>query len=158
MSPLRRRGRFLLAVGLLAAGVSGVAAWVIRPRIVLHWVAPDGTVLVVYQEFSDLSEPFETSIFTRKPGQPWGWFYYDHQDLVWAAPRVDENAPDGTVSLWRSGMPVARYDWKRDQLTHFARQTTVEPLLKPNSHHGARYRARFEALMRSRLPHLAAAQ
>ena len=41
----------------------------------------DGTELCVVQKLGDL---LDTSVYYRKPGTNWGWFYYDHEDSYWA--------------------------------------------------------------------------
>src|ERR1041385_5352951 len=59
-------------------------------RVLTRAVAPDGTELCVIQTANpDWAEPFTTSVYYRKPGQTWGWLYYDHQDIYWPRARTE---------------------------------------------------------------------
>src|SRR5207249_2819322 len=67
---------FVLLIGWFIKHING-------PRVVARAVAPDGTEMCIVQKCNWGGEPFTTSFYYRKPGGPWGWFYYDQQDRYW---------------------------------------------------------------------------
>ena len=50
------------------------------PSIIARTRAPDGTELCLTQKYDDF---YQVSFYYRRTGQPWGWFYYDHEDTRW---------------------------------------------------------------------------
>ena len=54
-----------------------------KPRVVVQGMAPDGTDMCIVRQFNRGAEPFPTSFVYKKPGGPWGRFYFDHQDWYW---------------------------------------------------------------------------
>jgi hypothetical protein len=64
----------LIVAGLLLSEISS-------RRVIGYAKSQDGTELCVVQKLGDL---LDTSVYYRKPGTNWGWFYYDHEDSYWA--------------------------------------------------------------------------
>ena len=77
-------------------------------RIVGRAVAPDGTEMCIVQQFGLETQ---TSFVFRKPGRPWNWFYYDHQDDYWAKSRVELNTNSGVAVFYRENSAAVTFDW-----------------------------------------------
>jgi len=97
-------------VGLLIKHLNG-------PRIVAEAVAPDGTEMCIVQRCNWSGEPFTTSFYYRKPGGPWGWFYFDHQDWYWGTGGVDLDPNQGVARIYRNGAVVVTFDWEKEEYT-----------------------------------------
>jgi hypothetical protein len=108
----------LLAVlAVLMCGVYYVwgFGWKGGPRILTRALAQDGTELCVIQTANpQFSEPFTTSVYYRKPGTTWGWFYYDHQDVYWARARTEVDPVAKRMTVYRGGKPTVTFDWKSE--------------------------------------------
>jgi hypothetical protein len=50
--------------------------------IITHELAPSGDEICIVQTFKDI-EPYQVSLFARRPGQPWVWNYLAHDDDRW---------------------------------------------------------------------------
>jgi len=66
-----------------ALSVAVVIRSALEPRVVASVVHPNGTRLVVTQEFGMIGEPFVTEIYFDDGGGSWKWYYYDHEDSYW---------------------------------------------------------------------------
>jgi len=109
--PVRARAFFIIVVvaNLLVFGFSCYP--IIMPRTVARAVAPDGTEMCVIQTFNWSPELFTTRFVFRKPGGPWGSFYYDHQDGLWAGSRVSLDPATQVAVFFRDGAPVITFAW-----------------------------------------------
>ncbi len=103
-----------------------------QSRVVLYAKAPDGTEMCIYQTFTGTTEPYETAFYSRKSGEAWGWFYYDHQDLPWMSGRIVLDLTNHIANIFRGGKLVAHYDWTQNQFIHLLRGTTNGPAETPN--------------------------
>lgn len=85
-----------------------------HPRIITSAVAPDGTEFCVVQKCNWDFELFNTSCYYRKPGGPWGWLYFDHQDNYWDTGRavIDETARQ--IVVYRGNEIAATFDWQTE--------------------------------------------
>ena len=102
---------FLIAAGVLY----GFWLWSIRhPRIVASAVAPDGTELRVVQTCNWSAEPFTTEVFYRKPGGPWGWFDYDHEDGYWLGGEAEVDAGAKRINIKRGQEITATFEWETE--------------------------------------------
>lgn len=86
-----------------------------RTRIVARTVAPNGVELCVTQYGG--VEGYYTSVYYRRPGSPWGWFYYDHQDLYWGTARVETDAARSLITVFRNGRPALTFDYDTETYT-----------------------------------------
>lgn len=79
--------RLLVVITSLAVILSAVllirAAW--NPRAVVNIDHPNGTKLLVTQEYGVASEPFVTEIFFDDGDGNWRWYYFDHEDEYWGS-------------------------------------------------------------------------
>lgn len=126
----------IAAVGVLVLHVNG-------PRTVAEAVAPDGTEMRLVQRCNWSGEPFTTGFYFRRPGENWGWFYYDHQDNYWSrrSSRVTLDTNAGIALFYRDGVPAVTYDWKRERfILHRWRRVTVgaQAWLRPDQVPGER--------------------
>ena len=102
---------FLLAIGVLW----GFWLWSIRhPRVVASAVAPDGTELRVVQTCNWSAEPFTTSVYYRKRGGKWGWFYYDHEDGYWWRGLAEIDAYAKRINIRRGREITATFEWETE--------------------------------------------
>ena len=102
---------FLIAVGVLWASW----LWSIRsPRVVASAVAPDGTELRVVQTCNWSGEPFTTSVYYRRPGGKWGWFYYDHEDGYWGRGSAEVDTAAKRINIKRGGEITAAFEWETE--------------------------------------------
>ena len=97
----------VLLLGLLVRHIDG-------PRIVVSATAPDGTEMCIVQQCNWEGEPFTTSFVYRKPGGPWGWIYYDHQDWYWWKGQVTLDTNRTTAIFYRDGKVTAEFDWSTE--------------------------------------------
>lgn len=115
----RERGAWF---GLGAVAFSGVW-WVLScgpggSGVISQAVASDGTEMCLVQGYSgNRWRPYRTSLYCRRPGQNWGWFYYDHEDTRWwhGSIKLQEGGTQATIR--RLLRPVAHYDLGTESLT-----------------------------------------
>jgi len=110
----------LLTIGVaiaLIASISMCARHVSGPRTIASAVAPDGTEMRLVQRCNWSGEPFTTSFFIRKPGTPWGWFYYDHQDDYWNSARVQLDTNAGRAVFLRGNVRAVTFEWTNEVYT-----------------------------------------
>lgn len=100
-----------------------------KPRVVARAVAPNGIEFCMVQR---LGEPFKTSAFYRKPGGPWGWFYYDHEDSFWIGGRTEIDLSEKMIKVYREEKLTATFAWESEtfELIRFNR-TTSSPHWQP---------------------------
>ena len=106
----------VVAIALLLGG--GFFFLHIRePRIIGRAVSADGTEMCIVQQCNWSIEMFTTSFVYRKPGGPWGWFYFNHQDDYWnnSPATVDEKA--GVAVFYRNGSPAVTFAWPTETYT-----------------------------------------
>jgi hypothetical protein len=89
------------------------------PRVVARVVASDGTEFCVVQKCNWDFEFFTTSCFYRKPGGPWGWFYYDHEDWYWRRARTELDPVSSRISVYRDGRVTVTFDCEAEQFQLF---------------------------------------
>ena len=110
----------LALIGLAFAFVR-LIGWFIKhingPRVVARAVAPDGTEMCIVQKCNWGGEPFTTSFYYRKPGGPWGWFYYDHQDWYWGAATLSLDTNAGLATFYRKKKPAVTFAWNTEIYT-----------------------------------------
>jgi hypothetical protein len=113
MQPRTQVILIILAIAAIAGG-----AWFLRriagPRVVARAVAPDGTEFCVVQKCTWDGDLFNTACYYRKPGGPWGWFYYDHEDWYWEHGRADVDEKAKRISVIRDGRVTATFDWESE--------------------------------------------
>jgi hypothetical protein len=50
--------------------------------------APGGEEVCIVQTYKG-AEPYQVSLYARKPGGPWVWHYLEHQDFHWQDCRIE---------------------------------------------------------------------
>jgi len=68
---------------------------------------PDGTEFRVVQTYS--GEPFQVDFYVRRPGEPWGWCYMDHEDSRWSEARLVPSVENHSVRIYRGSTLRAEY-------------------------------------------------
>jgi hypothetical protein len=116
----RRLRAALLGLGAAAIG----ASWVVMAfspggdRIIARPTAPDGTEMCILQSFTgDWTEPYRVSFCYRRPGQPWGWFYYEHEDTRWWFGSIKLTTDGKRAEIRRFVSPVAYFDPAKEAFT-----------------------------------------
>jgi hypothetical protein len=56
--------------------------------VIAHAFAPTGEEICVVQTYKGV-EPYQISLYARRPGQPWAWSYLAHQDDRWRGCRIE---------------------------------------------------------------------
>jgi hypothetical protein len=59
-----------------------VANFPFTSGVIAHGSAPGGEEACVVQTFKG-TEPYQVSLYVRRPGEPWVWHYLAHQDNRW---------------------------------------------------------------------------
>src|SRR5688500_3501 len=92
-------GLAILAVSVLAAGVSFVRARGPGGDGVVSRIDWDGSEYLVAQSWNDWLEPYTVRFYFRTKGGDWGSFYIDHDSNRWrnCDLKVDEKAQ--TITL-----------------------------------------------------------
>ncbi len=102
----------------LAITVIGGAIAIIHhlsvPRIIARESAPDGTEFCIIQKCNWSAELFTTSCYYRKPGGPWGRYYYDHEDWYWRRAHVEVDTASKQFRVHRNGAVTAMFDWETE--------------------------------------------
>ena len=116
---MRTRTAFvLITLAIVAVVASGLLLHRITPpRVIGRAVAPDGTEMCIVQQFNWSAEFFTTSFVYRRPGQPWGWFYYDHQDGYWGSSRASLDPKTQVAVFYRRGAPAITFRWDTETYT-----------------------------------------
>jgi hypothetical protein len=109
----------VIAVSMALVLLGGVlfVRHISKPRVVGRAMAPDGTEMCVVQQCNWDAEPFTTSFVYRRPGGPWGWFYFDHQDLYWGKSRVSLDTNKGVAVFYRGNSPAVTFAWATETYT-----------------------------------------
>jgi hypothetical protein len=103
----------LCFAGLLISGFRHLNS----ARIVAEAMAPNGVEFIVVQKCNWGWEMFTTSCYYRKPGGPWGWFYYDHEDSYWGSAKVETDTGNQEIRVYRGGKLAASFNWKTETFT-----------------------------------------
>ena len=85
--------------------------------IIARTVAPDGTDMCVVHKSNYSMEPYTIGFYFKHPGQPWGWFYYEHEDTRWFRGSIELNAEGTTALIKRGWKTVATFDLTTDSFT-----------------------------------------
>jgi hypothetical protein len=115
-----RKALALLAIGLAILLLGIFLRRLVSTRVIGYARSQDGTELCVVQKLGDL---LDTSVYYRKPGSNWGWFYYDHEDTYWAKATIIVDELNHRMTLMRGKEAVADFDWRSEV---FHRQATGE--------------------------------
>jgi len=87
------------------------------PRVVIHAVSPGGVEMWIIQRFNWSPDLFTTAFWYHKPGKPWGWFYYDHEDWFWTTSKASVEMEETTAVFYRDGKPAVTFDWAAERYT-----------------------------------------
>ena len=118
LSVLRQQQKAGIAGLLLsAAGLTWlVFAMVGCPGgIVAQTTAPDGTRMCVIE--TPGGESHQTGFYYQRPGKPWGWFYYEHEDSHWWFGRIHLTNNGSHAVIYRVALPVAEFDIPTESFT-----------------------------------------
>jgi len=114
---IRRQRAGIVVLGAAAVAILGIIVFFTAGGrdIVARLTAPDGTEMCVIE--TPGGESHQTGFYYRRPGQRWGWFYYEHEDSHWWVGRI-HLSPEGTrAGLYRLFLPVAYFDIPTERFT-----------------------------------------
>lgn len=89
------------------------ASYAIMPGknvIIARVTTPDGVELCVTHKSNYSLEPYTVSFYFKRPNQPWGYFYYDHQDTRWHSGSIGLNDDGSKAFINRGKVIVATFD------------------------------------------------
>lgn len=70
----------------------------------------DGTELKVVQRYNDsFGEPYSVDFYLKRPGEPWGWCYIEHEDTRWSRARLVPDARARSIKIYRGSTLRAEY-------------------------------------------------
>jgi hypothetical protein len=87
----------------------------------------NGVEMSVVQKYNEFFEPYETGFYYRKPGKPWGWFYYDHEDTRWSFARIKLSDYGNLAHVYRGFEEVARFEIPTESFTLLRWKRTLSP-------------------------------
>ena len=110
---------------VLVSPVLWLAVVVIHPfgpvdalRVVAEATAEDGTTAVLTQSRNDYwAEPYTVALWLRPPGEPWHWFYVDHQSGWWRSGRIEMDGERGEALIRSGSKRFATLDLETRTLT-----------------------------------------
>jgi hypothetical protein len=114
---VRRDGHGFVGLGAAAVAIAWVAVFFVSAPggIVARATAPDGTEMCVIE--TPGGETRQTGFYYRRPGQRWGWFYYEHEDSRWWLGRIRVSPDSERAVLYRLFLPVAYFDIPAERFT-----------------------------------------
>lgn len=124
-----RRRKCVGIVGIAAATIAIV--WVVisltggSHGIVARLTAPDGTEMCVIE--TPGGETHQTGFYYRRPGQRWGWFYYEHEDSHWWFGHIGMGSDSRHAVLYRVFLPVAYFEIPTESFTIVRSGRTLSP-------------------------------
>ena len=124
---VRRDGHGFVGLGAAAAAITWVVVFFVSPPggIVARATAPDGTEMYVIE--TPGGETRQTGFYYRRPGQRWGWFYYEHEDSRWWLGRIRVSSGGTRAVLYRLFLPVAYFDISTERFTIVRWNRTLGP-------------------------------
>jgi hypothetical protein len=117
-----------------------VANFPFTSGVIAHTSLPTGEEVCVVQTFKG-AEPYQVSLYARRPGQPWVWHYLAHQDDRWRGCHIDFS--DGQIRVYtgsnlRDSLSVAEaFTLTGDPRKQLPPAYTPEQIL---AQHNAKYR------------------
>ena len=124
-----RRKRRIGVLGLAVTVFGG--CWLVLSfapggnRVIARTLAPDGTEMCLIQRWE--GEPYRVSFYYRRPGQQWGWFYYEHEDTRWWLGSIRLSADGKRAEIRRFISPVAYFDIPTESFTLVRWSRTLSP-------------------------------
>jgi hypothetical protein len=107
-------------IWLFLVGSVFFAAYSMAPGkniIIARATTLDGVEMCVTHKSNYSVEPYTVSFYYKRPGQPWGGFYYEHEDTRWFRGSIEVN-DDGTMAIIKRGRSVvATFDLATDSFT-----------------------------------------
>ncbi|MEJ0088629.1 MAG: hypothetical protein WDM80_02600 [Limisphaerales bacterium] len=90
--------------------------------------APDGTEMCVIQTYNGITgEPYTVGFYYHKPGKPWGWFYYEHEDTRWFSGKITLNENGKLAHILCENEEVAKFEIPTESFTISRWKRTVSP-------------------------------
>lgn len=84
----------------------GWCAWSRGPGgsgVLARLTLTDGSEFMLTQEWTGFGEPYQVDFWSRRPGQPWGWCYVDHEATRWFGVELVHDPAAGTIAVLRNG-------------------------------------------------------
>ncbi len=80
---------------------------------------------LTHRSNGSLGEPYTISFYYRKPGERWGWFYYEHEDTRWWDGQIELNEDESLATIMRGTKPVATFDISNSAFTILGWDRTI---------------------------------
>lgn len=79
----------VLAIPAIYLGSFVIPQFPFTSGVIAHAFSPTGEEVCVVQTYKGIAEPYQVSLFARRPGQKWVWSYLAHQDSRWSFCRIE---------------------------------------------------------------------
>ncbi len=99
-----------LIILLLYEAIAFLGHWR-QTRVIGYAKSESGVQLCVVQRPGDI---LSTSVYYRKPGAPWGWFYYDHESFYWRKVDIIADETNKTMTIMRGSDVIASFQWESE--------------------------------------------
>ena len=123
------RMKFISPIGsFIALLLGGALAYAVGPGgtgTLGALTMDDGTEVRVTQSYNNsITEPCTIDFFTRRPGEPWGWCYVEHEDSRWRDAKLIVNDDNRSVQIYRGSTLRAEYFLSRKTFAVYAEHQT----------------------------------
>ena len=96
--------------------------------IIARIKAPDGTEMCVIQTYNgNFAEPYTVGFYYHKPGKPWGWFYYEHEDTRWFSGKITLSENGKLAHVQSDNEEVAQFEIPTESFTIARWKRTLSP-------------------------------
>jgi hypothetical protein len=103
---------FLLIVFIVGVGTILFLVLPGGDKIIARATSEEGVEMCIAQKYR--SDPYNVTFFRKRPGEEWGSFYYDHEDLRWLRGRIEINEDSSEALIYKGRRIVAKYDITND--------------------------------------------
>ena len=93
----------------------------------------DGTEIKIIQRYNDtFGEPYTVDFYMKRPGEPWGWCYIEHEDTRWSSARLIPDTSKQSIQIYRGSTLRGEYFIKRKTFALYAEYQRELPAPQAN--------------------------
>ena len=88
----------------------------------------DGTEIKIIQSYNNsFGEPYTIDFYIKRPGEPWGSCYIEHEDTRWSGARLVLDPEKHSIKIYRGSTLRAEYFTERKTFALYADGQTERP-------------------------------